>query len=99
MMTALSKGALTRDFRPLVFSHQITQNNNKAFASNSENKSTMKSPILVTAVSMKPLWQKRSSVNPNIFCVKVIDLVQDNLHMNVFSTDIPFKGSQSRSNI
>jgi hypothetical protein len=47
-------------------------------ASHSRTKSTMKSPILVTAVSMPPLWQKRSLVNPNIFSVKVsytVDIV------------------------
>jgi hypothetical protein len=43
--------------------------------------------------------KKLSLVNPHIFCVKVIGIVQDNLPMNVFSIDIPFKGSQSHSNM
>jgi hypothetical protein len=48
---------------------------------------------------MDTVDQKRSFVNPHIFCVKVIDIVQDNLPMYVFSMNIPFKDSRSRSNI
>jgi hypothetical protein len=46
----------------------------------------MKSPIFVP-------------VHPHIVCGKVIGIVQDSLPMNVFSVDIPLKGSQSHSNM
>jgi hypothetical protein len=68
-------------------------------ASNTRRKSTMKSLIFVTAVSMTPLWQKRSLVKPHILCVKVIGMVQDNLPIYVYSIDIPIKDSQSLSNM
>jgi hypothetical protein len=56
-------------------------------ASNSWRKSTMKSTIFVTAVSMTPLWQKTiSKVSPHTFCVKVIGIMQDNL---------PLKGARA----
>jgi hypothetical protein len=63
--------------------------------SNSPRKSTMKSPIFVTAVSMTQLLQKTIPY----FCVKGMGKVQDNLPKNVFSIDIPFNGSQSHSNM
>jgi hypothetical protein len=56
------KGTLIRDFRPLVFSSnnspKAPDTRVKAFlnmASNSRRKSTIKSPIFVTVVSMTPL--------------------------------------------
>jgi hypothetical protein len=53
----------------------------------------------MAANSWRKSTKKRSLVNPPILCLKVIGIVQDNLHMNVFSTDNPFKGSQSHSNM
>jgi hypothetical protein len=45
-------------------------------------------------------WDKKLSLlNPHIFCVKVLGIVHDNLPKNVFSIDIPFKGSQRLSNM
>jgi hypothetical protein len=59
----------------------------------------MKSPNFYSAVSMTHCDKKLSLVNTHILCVKVIGIVQENLPMNVFSIDIPFKGSQSHSNL
>jgi hypothetical protein len=60
----------------------------------------MKSPILVTAVSMRRCNRKDlyCVVNPLycIFCVKVVGIVQENLPMYVSLIDIPFKGTVAR---
>jgi hypothetical protein len=50
-------------------------------------------------LTMKCCDKKRSLVNTHIFCVKVIDIVSGQFAYVCFSIGIPFKGSQSHSNM